>query len=64
MTTLYCLWWDNGESYDDHYDDLVGIYSTRELAEAAKAIDKESGRREGDIHGSYSIVERKLDEAR
>lgn len=58
MSKIYLLWWDNCEGYEDHQDEVRGIFSTREKAVeflAKSIIDKEMSK------GKYSISERDLD---
>jgi hypothetical protein len=59
MTNVFCLWWDNGQEYEDHSDELVGVFSSRDRAVAYLGVSmlSEGARREG----KYSVVEMALD---
>lgn len=54
MKTVHLLWWDNEQEYEDHYVELIGIFSSRASAEGyiAKAVLTQKHRRDGkyDIH--------------
>lgn len=57
MSKVYVLWWDNCEGYEDHQDDVRGIFSTREKAVEflAKTVSKEQPK------GKFTIAENDLD---
>lgn len=58
MSKVYILWWDNCEGYEDHRDEVRGIFSSREKAcefILKSVLDKEMPK------GKYSIQEDALD---
>lgn len=65
MKTVYLLWWNNGEEYDDSTEELIGIFSGREVAERylAKLILAGKGRSGHPSRAKYEIAEREFDPA-
>lgn len=59
MKTVYLLWWDNEQEYDDHHVELVGVFSSRAMAEGyiAKVVLAKAHR----LDGKYEILESELD---